>query len=159
MCLPQLPVSSSSSTAGACSQRHFRRTLDAATCDLQLLVTDRQTCTGGVDPWHMWHIHPTKLCLWLYLKCFMVKRGKLLLSCPWPADVHGWAGQVAMRDVLAEQRTGDEDALCAICAEGHSMEPDQIVFCERCDLGVHQRCYGVEPLPAGVRDSHAFNPL
>ena len=55
-----------------------------------------------------------------------------------------------MRDVLAEQRTGDEDALCAICAEGHSMEPDQIVFCERCDLGVHQRCYGVEPLPAGA---------
>ena len=62
--------------------------------------------------------------------------------------------------MLAE-RSGDEDALCAICAEGHSQEPDLIVFCERCDLGVHQRCYGIEPLPPGgswlhTRDGRAI---
>ena len=54
-----------------------------------------------------------------------------------------------MRDALTLQ--GDDDALCAICGEGHSEPPNMIVFCERCDLGVHQKCYGVDTLPAGEK--------
>lgn len=46
-------------------------------------------------------------------------------------------------------RGEDEEALCAVCAGGYSAAPNLIVFCERCDLAVHQRCYGVEELPAG----------
>ena len=46
-------------------------------------------------------------------------------------------------------RIGDEEALCAICGDGTSLDPNMIVFCERCDVAVHQRCYGVDTIPAG----------
>lgn len=51
-------------------------------------------------------------------------------------------------DALAE-RGEEEEALCAVCAGGHSEAPDQIVFCERCDIAVHQECYGVPTIPSG----------
>jgi hypothetical protein len=54
-----------------------------------------------------------------------------------------------MVDLLAE-RGEDEEALCAVCAGGHSEAPDQIVFCERCDIAVHQECYGVPLIPSGA---------
>lgn len=46
-------------------------------------------------------------------------------------------------------RGGEDEALCAICAEGHSEAPNQIVFCERCDIAVHQKCYGISRVPDG----------
>eukprot|EP00803_Ostreobium_quekettii_P001960 evm.model.scf_632.5 EVM.evm.TU.scf_632.5 scf_632:53761-64479(+) len=42
-----------------------------------------------------------------------------------------------------------EDAVCAVCGQGHSNNPSVIVFCERCDLPVHQQCYGVTDFPHG----------
>lgn len=53
-----------------------------------------------------------------------------------------------VKDILAV-RTEDEEALCAVCSGGLSAAPNLIVFCERCDIAVHQRCYGVEDIPAG----------
>ena len=53
-----------------------------------------------------------------------------------------------MVDMLAS-RKGEEEALCAICSDGSSVDPDVIVFCERCDMAVHQLCYGIEQIPAG----------
>jgi hypothetical protein len=53
-----------------------------------------------------------------------------------------------MRDPLAVRRA-DEDAVCLVCGDGASVSPNVIVFCERCDIGVHQRCYGVTTIPAG----------
>ncbi|KAL6751515.1 PHD-zinc-finger like domain-containing protein [Haematococcus lacustris] len=41
-------------------------------------------------------------------------------------------------------RQGEEEALCAVCGDGNSEEPNQILFCERCDLAVHQQCYGLK---------------
>jgi hypothetical protein len=46
-------------------------------------------------------------------------------------------------------RKEDEEALCAVCSGGLSVEPNFIVFCERCDLAVHQQCYGIEEIPPG----------
>ena len=49
----------------------------------------------------------------------------------------------------ASRSSEEEDALCAVCGEGHSEPPNQILFCERCDVGVHQSCYGVAEIPEG----------
>lgn len=54
-----------------------------------------------------------------------------------------------MVDMLAS-RKGEEEALCAICADGTSVDPNVIVFCERCDMAVHQLCYGIEQIPSGA---------
>jgi len=51
-------------------------------------------------------------------------------------------------DPLAARKI-DDDAACVICGEGHSEAPNVIVFCERCDIGVHQQCYGVDEIPSG----------
>jgi len=42
-----------------------------------------------------------------------------------------------------------EDALCCVCAGGESEYPNEIVFCERCEMCVHQQCYGVTNIPEG----------
>ena len=42
-----------------------------------------------------------------------------------------------------------EEIVCAVCGEGHSDDDNKIVFCDHCDLAVHQCCYGVEHIPAG----------
>ena len=54
-----------------------------------------------------------------------------------------------LKDVLAG-RTEEEEAMCAVCSGGLSLAPNLIVFCERCDIAVHQKCYGVDEIPAGV---------
>ena len=53
-----------------------------------------------------------------------------------------------LKDALAG-RTEDEEAMCAVCSGGLSVAPNLIVFCERCDIAVHQKCYGVDDIPAG----------
>jgi hypothetical protein len=54
----------------------------------------------------------------------------------------------------AETATGEdaaeeEDDKCAICGIEESFETNQIVFCEACNVGVHQECYGVAKVPEG----------
>ncbi len=41
--------------------------------------------------------------------------------------------------------------MCAICGDGMSVEPNLILFCERCDVAVHQQCYAIHSVPAGER--------
>jgi ribosomal protein L37AE/L43A len=42
-----------------------------------------------------------------------------------------------------------EEIVCAVCGEGHSEDDNKIVFCDQCDLAVHQGCYGVDFIPDG----------
>ena len=43
----------------------------------------------------------------------------------------------------------EEDAACAICGNPEANEGDEILFCDGCNLPVHQECYRVPSVPEG----------
>lgn len=56
------------------------------------------------------------------------------------------------REIRAEQKLGieyDEDVVCDVCRSPDSEEGNEMVFCDQCDLCVHQACYGITRIPEG----------
>ena len=43
----------------------------------------------------------------------------------------------------------EEDEVCDVCCEGYSDASNALIFCDGCDLPVHQACYGVAEIPTG----------
>ncbi|KAH9891444.1 origin recognition complex subunit 4 C-terminus-domain-containing protein [Xylariomycetidae sp. FL2044] len=43
----------------------------------------------------------------------------------------------------------EDDEVCAICSKPDSKPPNEIIFCENCDMAVHQKCYNVPVIPEG----------
>jgi hypothetical protein len=48
-----------------------------------------------------------------------------------------------------ERPKKSEDYCCQICSDGDYTESNQIVFCARCNISYHQRCYGILQIPEG----------
>ena len=39
--------------------------------------------------------------------------------------------------------------MCAVCTDGATYDYNEILFCEKCNIAVHQDCYGIERVPSG----------
>uniref|UniRef100_A0A6B2LGM4 PHD-type domain-containing protein n=1 Tax=Arcella intermedia TaxID=1963864 RepID=A0A6B2LGM4_9EUKA len=52
-----------------------------------------------------------------------------------------------------------EESDCVVCLEGLSEDSNQIVFCDGCDLAVHQYCYGLRVIPEGEWNCRACSQL
>lgn len=43
----------------------------------------------------------------------------------------------------------DETVICDVCRSPDSEEANEMVFCDNCNICVHQACYGITTIPSG----------
>jgi hypothetical protein len=57
--------------------------------------------------------------------------------------------RIDAQKALEVQQEEDDNAVCDICGDGESTGENRIIFCDSCDVSVHQHCYGVDNVPRG----------
>ena len=51
-----------------------------------------------------------------------------------------------MESLCGEEK---DDTACCVCSDGNFEENNLIVFCDGCNIAVHQLCYGITEVPDG----------
>jgi len=57
----------------------------------------------------------------------------------------------SLSDANNESEKDEEDLdldICEVCLDGDVYDGNTIIFCDGCDLAVHQNCYGVAAIPS-----------
>lgn len=57
--------------------------------------------------------------------------------------------KIDIQKAIEAQQEEDDNAVCDICGDGESSGENRIIFCDSCDVSVHQHCYGVDIVPKG----------
>ena len=50
----------------------------------------------------------------------------------------------------SDESDDSDGEVCVICSEGDADEDNNILFCDGCDIAVHQNCFGIASIPEGA---------
>ena len=75
-------------------------------------------------------------------EAFEILMDRLEKECFFESRTTGHAADASMYNI-------DENAVCCICNDGECHNTNAILFCDMCNLAVHQECYGVPYIPEG----------